>query len=220
MMKLLVVDDHVLFREGLVSLINRQEDLQVVGEAGSVEEAIYLAAELQPDMVLMDFNLPDGTGLDATRSIIQMLPEVKIVFLTIYDDDERLISAIRLGAKGYLLKNIPVANLLSALRGMLRGEAALSRVMTSRILEEFSHTARGTANHGSHSPVDLLTGREIEVLRAMAGNASNREIAEQLFISENTVRNHVHNILEKLKVTSRREAINVARRYGVEPSNQ
>ena len=220
MMKLLVVDDHVLFREGLVSLINRQEDLHVVGEAGSVADAITLAGELKPDMVLMDFNLPDGTGLDATRAIIETLPETKIVFLTIYDDDERLISAIRLGAKGYLLKNIPVANLLSALRGLLRGEAALSRVMTSRILEEFSHTAHGSADHISGNPMDLLTGREMEVLRAMVSNASNREIAERLFISENTVRNHVHNILEKLGVSSRREAITVARRFGVEASSR
>ncbi len=219
MMKLLVVDDHVLFREGLVSLINRQEDLSVVGEAGTVAEAIRLAGEFQPDMVLMDFNLPDGTGLDATRAIIELLPEIKIVFLTIYDDDDRLIAAIRLGAKGYLLKNIPVANLLSALRGMLRGEAALSRVMTSRILEEFSHTAHGSADHESNNPVDLLTGREMEVLREMVGNASNREVAERLFISENTVRNHVHNILEKLNVSSRREAITLARRYGIEPSS-
>jgi DNA-binding NarL/FixJ family response regulator len=219
MMKLLVVDDHILFREGLVSLINRQEDLHVVGEAGSVADAVRLAGELQPDMVLMDFNLPDGSGLDATRAIIELLPETKIVFLTIYDDDERLISAIRLGAKGYLLKNIPVANLLSALRGMLRGEAALSRVMTSRIMEEFSHTARGSADHLSNNPVDLLTGREMEVLTAMVSNASNREIAERLFISENTVRNHVHNILEKLKVSSRREAISLARRYGMEPTS-
>ena len=220
MMKLLVVDDHVLFREGLVSLINRQDDLRVVGEAGSVADAIHLAEELKPDMVLMDFNLPDGTGLDATRAIVQLLPETKIVFLTIYDDDERLISAIRLGAKGYLLKNIPVANLLSALRGMLRGEAALSRVMTSRILEEFSHGARGSEAQASNNPVDLLTGREIEVLQAMVSNASNREIAERLFISENTVRNHVHNILDKLKVSSRREAISLARRYGMEPTSR
>ena len=220
MMKLLVVDDHVLFREGLVSLINRQEDLHVIGEAGSVADAVRMAGELQPDMVLMDFNLPDGTGLDATRAIVELLPETKIVFLTIYDDDERLISAIRLGAKGYLLKNIPVANLLSALRGLLRGEAALSRVMTSRILEEFSHTAQGSTDQLSGNPMDLLTGREMEVLRAMVSNASNREIAERLFISENTVRNHVHNILEKLGVSSRREAISVARRFGVEASSR
>lgn len=219
MMKLLVVDDHVLFREGLVGLINRQEDLHVVGEAGTVEEAVRLALENKPDLVLMDFNLPDGTGLDATRSIIENLPETKIVFLTIYDDDERLISAIRLGAKGYLLKNIPIANLLSALRGMLRGEAALSRVMTSRILEEFSHTAQGASSSVGDDPIDLLTGREMEVLREMASNATNREIAERLFISENTVRNHVHNILEKLKATSRREAINLARRKGLTSTN-
>jgi DNA-binding NarL/FixJ family response regulator len=219
MMKLLVVDDHILFREGLVSLINRQDDLKVVGEAGSVAEAVQLAGEIQPDMVLMDFNLPDGTGLDATRTIIEMLPDTRIVFLTIYDDDERLISAVRLGAKGYLLKNIPVANLLSALRGLLRGEAALSRVMTSRILEEFSHSVHTTADLNSNNPMYQLTGRELEVLRAMVSNATNREIAERLFISENTVRNHVHNILEKLGVSSRREAIGIARRFGLEPTS-
>ena len=125
-MRLLVVDDHILFREGLVSLIARQPDMLVLGEAGTVEEAVELSRRLRPDLVLMDFNLPDGTGLDATRIILADQPQVRIVFLTIYDEDERLFSAVRLGAKGYLLKNIPVTHLLAALRAVERGEAALS----------------------------------------------------------------------------------------------
>jgi DNA-binding NarL/FixJ family response regulator len=126
-MKILIVDDHVLFREGLSSLIAKQTDLTVVGEAGSVHEAIEKARTTLPEMILLDFNLPDGTGLDATRAILAELPDVKIVFLTIYEDDERLFAAIRAGAQGYLLKNIPVAKLLAALRGLIeRGEAAIT----------------------------------------------------------------------------------------------
>jgi len=214
-MRLLVVDDHILFREGLVSLIIRQPDMQVLGEAGSVAEAVNMARQLKPDMILMDFNLPDGTGLDATRIILAESPQVKIVFLTIYDEDERLFASIRLGAKGYLLKNIPVAHLLASLRAVEKGEPALSPDMVARIMGELARIpAPEPSMHGSDL-LGQLTARELEVLRELATGASNRVIADRLFISENTVRNHVHNVLEKLGLTSRREAVSLARQSGL-----
>ena len=135
-MRLLLVDDHALFREGLVSLLDDQPDIDVVGQAGSVQEAVELARELQPDLILMDFTLPDGSGLEATQAILAERPETNIVFLTVHDRDEYLFHAIRSGAKGYLLKNVPVTNLLAYLRGIGQGEAAISLTMVSHILDE------------------------------------------------------------------------------------
>jgi DNA-binding NarL/FixJ family response regulator len=192
-MRVLIVDDHVLFSEGLASLLNAQPDFSVVGQAGSVGEAIILARELCPDLILMDFGLPDGTGLEATQAILAERPTTMIVFLTVHEQDERLFAAIRSGAKGYLLKNVPVAKLLAHLRGLERGEAAISPTMTSHILGEF---ARMSPAHESS---------QVE--------ASNREIADRLCISENTVKNHVGNILAKLDLRNRREAASFARRY-------
>jgi len=213
-MKLLVVDDHILFREGLVSLIERQPDIQVLGEAGSVAEAVEMARRLKPDMILMDFNLPDGNGLDATRIILAERPQIKIIFLTIYDEDERLFGAIRLGAKGYLLKNIPVEQLLAALHAVDRGEPALSPDMVVRLMGELQRSP-SPESKAAAEPLSLLTARELEVLRELATGATNRTIADRLVISENTVRNHVHNLLKKLGLTSRREAVAQARQSGL-----
>jgi len=212
-MKILIVDDHVLFREGLVSLFSRQSDMTVVGEAGTVEEAINLARRLHPDVILMDFSLPDGTGLEATRAVLSDHPETKIVFLTIHDDDERLFAAIRAGAKGFLIKNIPVVKLLAAIRGLQSGEAALSRIMTNRLIEELAR--HPGVIEPANNPLNTLTSREMEVLAELANNATNREIAQRLYISENTVRNHMHNILEKLNLNSRREAVALARQFPI-----
>lgn len=210
-MRILLIDDHILFREGLVSLIDAQPDLEVVGEAGSVSDAIAQARVLRPDLILMDFNLPDGTGLDATSTILKDLPQTKIVFLTFNDDDERLFSAIRAGAKGYLLKNVSSSKLLASLRGIQTGAAALTPEMTSRILSEFARLA--PASESSQSTRSELTPRELDVLQVLVTGASNREIAEQLVISDNTVKNHVRNILSKLGLNNRREAAEYARRH-------
>jgi DNA-binding NarL/FixJ family response regulator len=212
-MKIIIIDDHILYREGLTLQINRQADMNVVGIGGSVREATDLARKLRPDLILMDFNLPDGTGLDAAQYILSEQPNAKIVFLTSQNDDERLFSAVRLGARGYLLKNIPVARLLAALRGVERGEAALSREMTAKLMGEFARANQPPTP--TPSPFPGLTARELQVLRELATDATNREIADRLFISENTVRNHMHNILEKMGVASRREAVNLARQYGI-----
>jgi DNA-binding NarL/FixJ family response regulator len=212
--RLLIVEDHVIMREGLVSLLISQPDFEVVGEAGDVAEAISLSHELKPDLILMDFGLPDGTGLDATRAILTENPGINIVFLTVHEADDDLFAAIRFGAKGYLLKNIAVAKMVEALRGMARGEAPLSREMTGRVLQEFSRT-RTPAEEEVES-VNLLTPRELDVLAEICSGLSNKEIGDKLFISANTVKNHIHNMLEKLGLANRFELADYAARRGLD----
>ncbi len=215
-MKILIVDDHVLFREGLVSLLETQPDITVLGEAGRVSEAVVMAHELEPDLILMDFGLPDGTGLDATHAILDEQPEAKIVFLTVHEQDDRLFAAIRSGAKGYLLKNVPVSKLLDYLRGVQHGEAAISPTMTSHILDEFARLGR--AVDSDPAEIGELTPRELEVLRELATGATNQEIADRLVITDNTVKVHVRNILAKLNLPNRRAASDFARRHGLNNS--
>jgi len=210
MMKIIIVDDHVLFREGLASIVRSEPDIEVVGMAGKVRDAVEMAGILKPDIILMDFTLPDGTGADATRQILSKHPECKIVFLTMSEEDEDLFAAIRSGAKGYLLKDMQPKKLVAALRAVQQGESALSRSMTMRVMEELSRTKK------QEYPQDAtLTHRELDVLRDLASGMSNQEIARHLFISENTVKYHVHSILEKLNLPDRREAADYARKYGL-----
>lgn len=197
------MDDHILLREGLVSLFESQPDIEVVGEAGSVEEAVTLTQQLQPDLILMDFGLPDGNGLDATQRILSFQPDAKIVFLTVHEDDEYLFEAIRIGAKGYLLKNIRPQELLKYVREVARGGAALTPNMTRKILSEFARVVQEPQT-GQVAP-DVLTEREWEIACLIAKRLTNREIAEKLVISENTVKNHIHNILSKLGLNNRRQ---------------
>lgn len=210
--KILIVDDHVLFREGLVSLLRGQSEFNIVGEASNIAQALQLVQDLEPEIVLMDFSLPDGTGADAARKILADRPGIKIVFLTIHESDEFLFEAVRSGAQGYLLKNLPVSKLLASLRGLENDEAAISRKMMGRLMEGFRQTV----------PVQLavegpekLTSREIEVLQELSSGASNREIADTLVISVNTVKNHVHNIMSKLEINNRQDLIDYARRNGI-----
>jgi two-component system nitrate/nitrite response regulator NarL len=207
---ILIVDDHVLFREGLVSILDAQPRFKVVGQADSVSEAIALTRRLRPQLVLMNMNLPDGTVVDATRMILDEVPEAKIIALTVHDDPELLFEAIRAGAIGYLSKHARAAELIETLKGVMRGEAGISRMTARRILDEF---ARRSPPYSGEAPT--LTGRELEVLRELANGASNQEIAERLVISENTVKNHVRNLLAKLHFHSRREAADYARRRGL-----
>lgn len=211
---LMLVDDHVLFRSGLVRLLAAQPDFKVVGEAGSVREAVALAREVQPDLILMDISLPDGTGLEATRAILAEVPATKIVFLTVHDDDEHLFAAVRAGGLGYLLKNVSAAELVSRVRGVRYGEAAISPRLASRILDEFSRLPEPAADD---LPAIALTPRETEIVRLLARGASNREIAQQFVISENTVKNHVQNVLAKLHLHSRRDIDRYARSHGLFP---
>ncbi len=212
-MRLLIVDDHVLFREGLAAILRAEPDIEILGLAGGVAEAVALARETKPDIILMDFQLPDGSGVDATTAILAEQPSCKIIFLTVYENDDKLIAAVRAGAKGYLLKTMRPAKLVAALRSVIKGESAVSRVMTLRLMDELTRTKASVTK--AASALSLLTHREQEVLRLLAGNATNNEIATKLFLSENTVRYHVHSILEKLSLPGRKEAGDFARQQGV-----
>jgi len=208
-MKIVIVDDHVLFREGLASIIRSEPDIEIAGMAGSVQEAVDLSDAVQPEIILMDFSLPDGNGADATRLILSQHPKCKIVFLTMSEEDEDLFEAIRSGAKGYLLKNMQPQKLVVALRSVQKGESALSRSMTLRLMDELSHSKKT-----DYPPETTLTHREMDVLRALASGMSNQEIAKHLVISENTVKFHVHSILGKLGLNDRKEVANYAREHG------
>jgi len=207
---ILVVDDHVLFREGLVSLFNTAPDFCVVDQAGTVKESIEKAFHFKPDIILMDFSLPDGTGLDAIRIILNELPECKIIFLTVYETNENLLEAIRLGAKGYLLKNVSSSSLLASLRALSEGEIAMSRKMMSKIVE----LSRSSSSHPAQDLLKKLSSREAEILFEVQDGASNLQIAQKLVLSENTVKHHIHSILEKLGVENRRQAGNLAKQMG------
>jgi len=207
----LVIDDHVLFRDGLISLFQSTPDFHVVDQAGTVKESIEKAFHHKPDIILMDFSLPDGTGLDATRAILDELPDCKIIFLTVFETDENLLTAIRLGAKGYMLKNVSSSSLIASLRALAQGEIAMSRKMMSRVLE-FS---RSLPLSPSHDLIAKLSPREIDILYELQNGASNMEIAQQLYLSENTVKHHIHSILEKLEVENRRQAGMIAKQLGV-----
>lgn len=213
--RILIVDDHVILRDGLASFLQSQSDFEVVGGAGSIAEALDAVHKIKPDLVLMDYSLPDGTGLEACRAILAKYPETDVVFLTVHEDDDRLFAAIRSGAKGYLLKNIPAAKMLERLRGLERGDAPISRKMAARALQELARTVPSSSGSGVDGRLGLLTSRELEVLQQMVNGAANKEIAGILFISIHTVKNHVHNILRKLKVDDRRAAAELAKKHGL-----
>ncbi|MBK7454931.1 MAG: response regulator transcription factor [Anaerolineales bacterium] len=210
-MKILIVDDHVLFREGLAAIIRPQSDIEIVGMTGTVREAVDMARSAKPDIILMDFNLPDGSGVDATRKILEEQPTCKVVFLTMSEQDEDLFAAIRVGAKGYMLKNMHPPELVAALRSVQQGESALSRAMTLRLMDELSRTKKSIGRPAENT----LTLRELDVLRAIASGMSNQEIGSHLFISENTVKFHVHSLLAKLNLSDRKEAASFAKEHGL-----
>ena len=180
---------------------------------GTVQEAVTTVLTLRPDVVLMDFSLPDGTGADATRQIIQDYPACKVVFMTMSERDEDLIAAIRSGAVGYLMKNMSPAKLVTALRAVEKGESALSRSMTLRLMAELSRSRE--PEPAADPALGKLTRREKEVLVELAAGKSNQEIARQLFLSENTVKYHVHSLLDKLNLRDRTEAARFAREHGI-----
>ncbi|OIN87384.1 MAG: DNA-binding response regulator [Anaerolineae bacterium CG1_02_58_13] len=216
--RVLLADDHALFREGLAGIIASQPDLEVVGEANDGLEAVVKAQELKPDLILMDVQMPGMDGLEATRQIKQALPETVIVMLTVRGDDEMLFEALRNGAQGYLLKDIQSKEMLAMLHGALQGEAALSPRMAARVLSEFRRLSSQLQKHpileGEDELVDL-TYRELDVLTVAAQGASDKEIAEKLSISIHTVKSHIRNILSKLHVNTRREAARLAKSKGL-----
>lgn len=210
-MKLLIVDDHVLFREGLASIIRAEPGIEIAGLAGTVREAVETAGRIKPDIILMDFTLPDGSGADATRLILDAHPDCRIIFLTMSEEDEHLFDAIRSGAKGYLLKDMHPSKLVTAIWSVYKGESAISRSMTLRLMKELSRTKKSEIFDSSPT----LTRRELDVLRAIATGKSNQEIGNELFLSENTVKYHVHSILDKLQLKGRREAATYAKEHGL-----
>lgn len=212
-LNVLVADDHRLFRQGLIGLMSTRRDLvQVVGEASSGREAVHMTDTLRPDVVLMDIQMPDGNGLEATACIREKYPDVTVVMLTASEAEEDLYRAIRLGAAGYLLKDLDAGDLFDLLNGVKRNEIIMTRAMGARLLKAVAAPPKELLGEES------LTEREIDVLRLVAQGASNSQIAETLTISINTVKVHLRNILDKLRLDNRTQAAAYALRCGLAPT--
>jgi DNA-binding NarL/FixJ family response regulator len=203
--RVLVVDDHALFRRGLEMVLAQESDIEVVGEAGDGAEAVEKAADLLPDVVLMDVRMPRRSGIEACTAIKDVTPSTRIIMLTISDEENDLYDAIKAGATGYLLKEISIDEVATAIRAVAGGQSLISPAMASKLLTEFATLVK--REDRQQVPAPRLTDRELEVLRLVARGLNNKDVAKQLFISENTVKNHVRNILEKLQLHSRMEAV-------------
>jgi two-component system NarL family response regulator len=204
--RVLIADDQALFRRGLFVVRGAEDHIEVVAEAENGKEAMIKAEELAPDVVLMDVRMPQVNGIDAARHIRDVSPSTRILMLTVSDDEEDLFEAIKAGANGYLLKEISVEEVPEAIRAVAQGQSLISPSMASKLLKEFNALAK-KAEERQQYPAPALTARELEVLRLVARGMTNREIADELYISENTVKNHVRNILEKLHLHTRMEAV-------------
>ncbi|MFP5328474.1 MAG: response regulator [Acidimicrobiia bacterium] len=204
--RVLIADDQPLFRRGLNVVLHTEERIDVIAEAEDGEEAIQKAEELAPDVVLMDVRMPKVNGIEAARAIRDLVPSTKILMLTVSDEEDDLFQAIKAGANGYLLKEVSVEEVAEAVRAVVQGQTLITPSMASKLLSEFVSLDR-RVNEKQQLPSPTLTTRELEVLKLVAKGMSNREIADDLYISENTVKNHVRNILEKLHLHSRMEAV-------------
>jgi DNA-binding NarL/FixJ family response regulator len=205
-LRVLICDDHALFRRGLEMVLENEPDLEVVGEATDGIQAVEKAQELMPDVVLMDVRMPKRSGIEATQQIKELLPHVKILVLTISDEEADLYDSIKAGAAGYLLKEISTDEVADAIRSVWAGHSRISPAMASKLLTEFQAMTKRADERQQIAP-PRLTDRELEVLRLVAKGLNNRDIAKNLYISENTVKNHIRNILEKLQLHSRMEAV-------------
>jgi DNA-binding NarL/FixJ family response regulator len=205
-----VVDDHPLYREGLVAVIATMTGTELAGEAEDGAEAVRLAAELQPDVVVMDLNLPVLSGIEATRQITQASPEIAVLVLTMLEGDDSIFAALRAGARGYLLKGADRAEIERSVSAASRGEVVFSAAIAERVLSFFASGGRRDAG-----PFATLTAREHEVLDLVARGLTNAEVARRLFLSDKTVRNHVSNVFAKLHVAGRAEAVARARDAGM-----
>jgi NarL family two-component system response regulator LiaR len=207
--RILVVDDHAVVREGLRALINGKPDMELVGEAGDGQEAVLLARSLQPDVILMDLVMPGKDGIQATQEIRQENSEARILVLTSFDEDDQVFSALKAGALGYILKDSSPQELLEAIRCVRRGESSLHPSVARKLILGYGQDQKAEAG------VDLLTEREVEVLKLVARGLSNQVIAEELCVGEGTVRFHVGNILDKLRLENRTQAALYALREGL-----
>lgn len=212
--KVLLVDDQSLFREGLRTLLEVQSDFLIVGEAGNGEEALRLTATMQPEVILMDLRMPVMDGVTATRRIRDLFPNIRVIVLTTFDDDETVFDGLRAGAVGYLLKDVTSDKLHEAIRAAARGEYFMQPSITAKVMAEFTRMARTPRVQVPELAVDL-SSRELEVLRQVATGASNKEIADLLVIAEGTVKNHLTSILAKLDARDRMQAVLKAREYGI-----
>jgi len=210
-MKILLCDDQAVIRDGLEMLLNLEKDFQVVGAAQDGAEAVELAAQKQPDLILMDLKMPIMNGIEATREIHTKFPNIKILVLTTYDDDEWVFDAIRAGAAGYLLKDTPRQKIVEAIRGTVEGKSFVDPTVAGKLLNQVA----SKQTQPQSILTDKLTERELDVLRLIAKGINNSEIANQLHLSEGTVRNHVSAILEKLNVSDRTQAAVIAIQHGL-----
>jgi two-component system, NarL family, response regulator DevR len=200
--RLVVVDDHEVVRRGLVALLERHDEFEVVAEAGSVAEAIETARQARPDLVIMDVRLPDGSGIEACREIRSELPDTRVIMLTSYPDEEAVLSAIISGASGYLMKNTRGRDLVAALQAVGRGDSLLDPAITERVLDRVRRVAAG----GERDELADLTGQERRILLMVADGKTNKEIAAEIFLSDKTVKNYVSSILAKLNLQRRAQA--------------
>jgi two-component system, NarL family, response regulator DevR len=210
--RVMLVDDHEVVREGLKALLNRREGMTVVGEAGTVAQSVEVAASVRPDIVVMDLRLPDGSGIEACREIRSELPNAKVIMLTSYADEEAVMSSILGGASAYLLKQTRGSQLAEAIEGVARGESMLDPAVTLRVLEEVRKSASAKPSAGS--PGAQLTENEQKILYLIAEGKTNREIAAEIYLSDKTVKNYVSNILSKLNMKRRSEAAAYIARRG------
>jgi len=215
MIRLLLVDDQALFREGLHTLLSLHEDLEVVGEAGNGLEALAVADALRPDVVLMDLRMPILDGVAATRRLLAAHPTTRVIVVTTFDDDELVFDGLRAGAVGYLLKDVSSDKLVEAIRAAARGESFLQPSIAAKVLAEFNRLERSATPPPPPPLAEPLSERELEILRLVAAGDSNKEIAAALYITEGTVKNHVTNILGKLDARDRTQAALRGRELGL-----
>jgi len=207
--KILIVDDHPVVREGIGAMLKREPDFKIIGEASNGVEAVDRALELIPDIVLMDLRMPEMDGVEAIERIKAQRPDIKFIILTTYSDDEYIFKGIAAGARAYLLKDAPREELFKAIRAVSRGESLIQPVVASKVLDKLAELSRKTP------AMDTLSDREIEVLQLMAKGVSNKDIADQLSITQSTVKTHITSIFQKLNVTTRTEAVTTALKKGI-----
>jgi DNA-binding NarL/FixJ family response regulator len=209
--KILIADDHPVVREGLTTMIGREPDFHVIGEAKNGVEAVAKSKELKPDVVLMDLRMPEMDGVEAIRQILTTEPGIKFIILTTYSDDEFIFKGIEVGARAYLLKDAPREELFKAIRAVYRGESLIQPVVASKVLDRFIELSRQSQAPSSETPSD----RELEVLRLIAKGFANKEIAAQLHITNSTVKTHIASIFQKLNASDRTEAVTQAIKRGI-----